>query len=291
MSSLKSRILAQLAEAGCSPLHRLGQNFMVDTAALDRLVGELGAAPGLRVAEIGPGTGVLTERLLAAGCQVLAVELDRGLHAFLTSRFAAEIASGALTLVHGDCLVSKSALHPALVAFAAAGPWRLGANLPYDVALPVLANAAGQPRQPDLAVVTVQYEAAQRLCAPAGSDAWGASAVVMQAAGRATLVCKLPPQCFHPRPRVDSAILRWQPRAPLPPGFSRWCRSVFAFRRKVLTRALRELGLERDQAEAACQACGLAMERRLEALDAAELLALHAACPAVDGADREGSDL
>lgn len=292
MSSLRTQILAQLTEAGCSPLHRLGQNFMVDTAALDRLVAELGAAPGLRVVEIGPGTGVLSERLLAAGCQVLAVELDRGLHAFLVTRFAAEIASGALTLVHGDCLVSKSELHPAVVAFAAAGPWRLGANLPYDVALPVLANAAGLPRQPELSVVTVQYEAAQRLCSPAGSDTWGASAAVMQAAGRATLVCKLPPQCFYPRPRVDSAILRWQPRAPLPPGFSRWCRSVFAFRRKVLTRALRELGLARDQAEAACQACGLAVERRLEALNASELLALHAACPAVAAvavADPEGS--
>lgn len=272
--SLKQDVLAALASAGLSPLHRFGQNFMIDAAALDTLVRELGLGAGVAVVEIGPGTGVLTGPLLATGARVTAVEIDRGLHDLLAQRFANH---AGFTLVHGDCLETKNRLHPAIIAVAASGPWRLGANLPYDVALPVLLNAAALPRPPELAVVTVQWEAAERLCARPGQDAWGASAATLQAAGRPQLLRKLPPGCFHPRPRVDSAILRWEPVAALPDGFGRWCRAVFAARRKVVVRALRDHGCERDAAEAACRACGIAADRRLESLDAPELLALHRA--------------
>ncbi len=272
--SLKADVLAALAGAGLSPLHRFGQNFMIDAAALQTLVAELALSADVAVVEVGPGTGVLTERLLALGARVTAVEIDHGLHDLLAARFAAFI-PGQLTLVHGDCLETKNLLHPAIIAAAATGPWRLGANLPYDVALPVLLNAAALPRPPELAVVTVQWEAAERLCARPGQDAWGASAATLQAAGRPKLLRKLPPNCFYPRPRVDSAVLRWEPVAALPDGFGRWCRAVFSSRRKVVVRALRDHGVERDAAEEACRACGIAAERRLENLDAAELLALH----------------
>ncbi len=291
MSELRRTVVAELAAAGLAPIHRLGQNFMIDAAALAALCQELGAAPGLRVLEIGPGTGVLTQRLLEAGCRILAVELDQGLSALLRAKFAAacaEAADGpALTLIHGDCLESKSVLHGGITAFAAR-PWRLGANLPYDVALPVLLNAAAlQPPAlpPELAVVTVQWEAAQRLCARPGEDAWGASAAVLQAAGQARIVRRLAPSCFYPRPRVDSAILSWRPRGVLPDGFGRWCRAVFSSRRKVLPGALVDRGMSRAQAEEACRACGLDPTRRLEGLSAAELVELHAAVgPAAQGA-------
>jgi 16S rRNA (adenine1518-N6/adenine1519-N6)-dimethyltransferase len=279
----RRRLSAELASAGLAPLTRLGQHFMVDAAALDGLGAELEPGPGVRVVEIGPGTGILTARLLDAGCNLLAVEIDRGLHALLAGKFAAQLAEArTFQLVHGDCLVNKNTLHPAIVAFAGGGPWRLGANLPYDVALPALLNAATLPAPPERMVVTVQWEAAVRLCSRPGDAAWGASAAVLQAAGRPRLVCRLSPACFHPRPRVDSAILRWEPhgaalRSALPAGFGRWCRTVFAARRKVLTRALRDSGVSRDLAAAACRACGLDPARRLENLDAAELVALCAA--------------
>ena len=140
VSELRQRVIAELAAAGLAPLHRLGQNFMVDGGALSR-------------AGRGPGRGALGQRVWsrsapAPACspsacsppaaRVLAVELDRGLHALLQ----ASLVPRGLELVHGDCLASKSVLHPAIAAFAAAGPWRLGANLlPYDVALPALLNA------------------------------------------------------------------------------------------------------------------------------------------------------
>jgi 16S rRNA (adenine1518-N6/adenine1519-N6)-dimethyltransferase len=285
MSDLRRQVISMLSTAGFAPLHRLGQNFMVDPGALDALCGELGCSAGLRVVEIGPGTGILTARLLRAGCAVLAVELDQGLAGLVRGTFAAEIAQAegqpdrGLTLIHADCLESKSVLHPAIVAFADR-PWRLGANLPYDVAMPVLLNAAAlQPPAlpPELAVVTVQWEAAQRLCSRPGEDAWGASAAVLQAAGEPSIVRRLGPSCFYPQPRVDSAILRWRPRRALPDGFSRWVRSVFSSRRKVLPGALRDRGVSRDVAMDACRACGLDPSRRLEGLSAAELVELHAA--------------
>lgn len=268
--TLKQRILADLSAAGCQPLHRLGQNFMVDPQAVEALVTALDLTPGDLVVEIGPGTGVLTERLLTAGARVLAVELDRGLHAHLSQRFAEH---PGLTLVHGDCLAGKTQLHPAIQAIAAQ-PWKLGANLPYDVSIPVLLNAVvGTP--PVRIAVTVQREAAERLCAAAGSDAWGASAATFQAAGDPRIVRRLSPACFHPRPRVDSAILSWTPRTALPEGFGLWCRTLFAYRRKVLPRALRDSGASLVDATAALTAAGLDPTRRVEQLTVSELVLLH----------------
>ena len=274
--SLKQSVQADLAAAGCAPLHRFGQNFMIDRHALEALVAALALQPGERVVEIGPGTGVLTDCLLAAGAEVLAVEIDKGLAAHVAQRFAGQ----RIRVEHGDALATKNRLHPAIEAFAAAGPWKLGANLPYDIALPALLCAAGleAPAQPPaLAVVTVQLEAAQRLCAASGADAWGASAAVLQAAGTPELVKRLGPGSFHPQPRVDSAILRWSSARRLPTGYSRWCRLVFAARRKVLSRALRDAGATVEDAHRVIAACALDPTRRLENLSPTELLALYAA--------------
>lgn len=270
--SLKARISEALASEGLKPLHRLGQNFMVDQRAVDALVEAAAPAPGVRVAEVGPGTGVLTERMLDAGAEVLAVELDAGLTRFLERTLVPR----GLRLVHGDALATKNRLHPELEAFAAGGPWRLAANLPYDVALPVILNAVALPVPPERIVVTIQKEAAQRLASRPGADAWGATAAVLQAAGAPRIARLLPPGCFFPQPRVDSAILIWTPQRRLPEGFGAWCREVFAYRRKVVPGALRDAGIERARGEAACAACAIDPSRRLESLDAPELVALFA---------------
>ncbi len=278
ITSLRASITADLRQAGLAALHSLGQHFMIDAAALNCLADTLEARPGLRVVEIGPGTGVLTAVLLERGCQVLAVELDRGMVGLLEGKFA-QMDGPAFTLVHGDCLAAKTRLHPAIEDFAAVGPWALGANLPYDVSIPVILNAAALPRPPAVVAVTVQLEAARRLCSRPGEAAWGASAAVLQASGIPRLVRRLPPGCFLPPPRVDSAILAWTPTGALPAGFGAWCRKVFSARRKVLPGALRDAGLTRMDAEAACEACGLDQTRRLQDLDAPELLALFALLP------------
>lgn len=276
--TLRRELQDDLTRAGLPPLHRFGQHFMVDDAALACLLEALGPLEGARVVEIGPGTGLLTRRLLAAGAQVLAVELDRG----WAARLAEGPAEPHLQVVQGDCLASKARLHPAIEAFAQE-PWRLGANLPYEVSLPVILNACALPQPPAVIAVTVQFEAAQRLVSQPGDPGWGASAATLQAAGEARILRRLGPGSFYPPPRVESAIVRWQPARTLPPGFGAWCRRLFSARRKVLPGALRDAGLPRPIAEDCCHRAALDTARRVESLSPSELVALHAACLATSG--------
>lgn len=272
--SLRAEISAVLAELDQHPRKRLGQHFMIDAGVLADLVATGAVQPGSRVLEIGPGTGVLTRRLLAAGAEVCAVELDQDLGPWLAASLADE---SKFTLVQGDALVSKSKLHPAIEAFAAADDWLLVANLPYDVSIPLVLNCLSLPRPPQQVSVTVQLEAAERLCAMPGTANWGASAAVAQSSGSGRVARKVPARSFWPQPRVVSAILAWTPERSVPEGFGRWCRDLFAYRRKRLTRALRDLGVDRAHAATACEQAGLDPERRVEELAVAELVALQAA--------------
>jgi 16S rRNA (adenine1518-N6/adenine1519-N6)-dimethyltransferase len=276
MNPLRIEIETALAAAGCQPLHRFGQHFMVDERALAAISG----AAGTRTVEIGPGTGILTRRLLDRGGRVLAVEIDHGLAAWLRTALVPR----GLELVEGDCLAAKDRLHPAIEAFAAEGPWTLCANLPYDVAIPAILNACALPLPPTAIMVTVQWECAVRLGSKPGDEGWGASAAVLRACGSARILRRLAPGCFLPPPRVDSAILAVTPERALPSGFPVWCRQLFAYRRKVLVRALRDAGVVRETAEAACAAVGLDPARRVENLDSPELIALHAALREVPAA-------
>lgn len=275
--SLLQRLRQDLAASGLAPNHRLGQNFMIDEGMLRRIAGHAAVQTAERMVEIGPGTGILTERLLARGVPVCAVELDRGLHQFLSQRFADEIASGMLRLIHGDALAGKNLLNQELREWIGSAPWNLVSNLPYDVSIPVLLNALTMAPPASHCLVTVQWEAAGRLTAGPDSKAWGASAAIAQSAGSGSIVCRLPPQCFHPRPRIDSALLEWQRLQEVNPAFTVWARQAFAYRRKVLPRALRDLGHTRDQAHAIIADTGLDGQRRLEQLNHHELLALHGA--------------
>ena len=271
-SGLRAEITATLAAAGLAPNHRLGQNFMIDPQAVACLVSEADPGSVDRVVEVGPGTGVLTRRLLGHGTPVTAVELDRGLAGVLEN----ELVPRGLELHHGDALVGKSQLHPAIEA-AAQGRWVLAANLPYDVSIPVILNCLALPTPPVRLVVTVQLEAAERLCAESGTKAWGASAATAQAAGSGRIVRRLGPRSFHPAPRVRSAILRWDPHQVVPAGFPRWCRDLFAYRRKHVTRALRDAGASTEAASAAVATAGIEGTARFETLTVADLLRLHAA--------------
>src|SRR5258707_239030 len=173
MAQSKHEIQALLASAGTEPRHRFGQNFMIDQN-LVRLVADAGEiAPGDVVVEVGPGTGTLTEELLARGAEVIAVEIDRDLSAVLRSRFAAQ---PAFRLIEGDALSGKHELNEtltqALRAPAAAGRLRkLVANLPYNIASPLVIDLLLEGL--DLLAFTVQKEVADRLRAGAGDDAYG----------------------------------------------------------------------------------------------------------------------
>ncbi|NRA40232.1 MAG: hypothetical protein HRU15_18955, partial [Planctomycetes bacterium] len=135
--SLKDDVRRHLDEAGLSPSHRFGQNFMIDKSAVDCLINTAAITADDRILEIGPGTGILTERLLQKTASVLAVEIDHGMAQLIERRF---IDTG-LQLCHGDALENKNTLHPDIISFTEQSPWMLVANLPYDVSIPIILNA------------------------------------------------------------------------------------------------------------------------------------------------------
>ena len=255
-----------MADAGHAapppPRKGLGQHFLTDRHALDRIVQALAPQAGETIVEIGPGRGALTDRLAVVGCDVVAVEVDRLLVPFLRARYAS---APHVRIVEGDVLATElRALAPA--------PWVLVGNVPYYITTPILFEALRAPR-PARMVFLVQREVAERIVAPAGSDPYGALSVNVQALARAELVARVPAGAFHPRPKVDSAVLRLVPLdAPVVAAheegaFSRLVVAAFGQRRKQMRRVVREVaGLGVPAAEAALATAGIDPQARPETL-------------------------
>jgi len=253
---------------------RLGQHFLSDPRILDRIADAVGAGPSDTVLEIGPGPGGLTAALAARAGRVIAIEKDRELVPGLRERFPG------VTVIEGDALD--------LDWHALAGPRFLAAgNIPYNITSPLIDKALTPPR-PERIVFLVQKEVADRVAAAPGGSAYGALSVGVQAVARAERLFTVPAGAFHPRPKVDSAVLRLIPLdPPLVPDaevgrFRRLVVGVFAYRRKQLGRALRELtGWPPEPAEAALAQAGLDPQARPETVAPAGFVALLAAL--VDG--------
>lgn len=241
MAQTKTEILQLLAAADTQPRHRFGQNFMIDQN-LVKLIADSGLViPGQIVIEVGPGTGTLTDELLARGATVLAVEIDRDLAALLRSRYAIE---PRFQLIEGDALAGKHAVHPELAtavtaATTAGNPVKLIANLPYNIASPLIIELliAGV----GLLSFTVQKEVADRLKAAAGSDDYGPLSVAAQMLGKIEVLRVLPPSAFYPPPKIDSALVRITRADRLgtrAAEFSRFVQAIFSSRRKTMRKAL-----------------------------------------------------
>jgi 16S rRNA (adenine1518-N6/adenine1519-N6)-dimethyltransferase len=243
MSQTKHEIEALLASAGTQPRHRFGQNFMIDRNIV-RLVVDAGeVAADDCVIEVGPGTGTLTEELLERGAQVVAVEIDRDLAALLRTRF---VERSAFTLIEGDALAGKHQLNSELVkkiqlARAQRKPVRLVANLPYNIASPLVIEMllAGA----ELLAFTVQKEVAARLRAAAGDEAYGPLSVMAQMLAMVEVLRTIGPQVFWPAPSIESALVRMRRSDRLgddATDFGRFVHAVFSYRRKTLRKALSE---------------------------------------------------
>jgi 16S rRNA (adenine1518-N6/adenine1519-N6)-dimethyltransferase len=217
---------------GLSPLHRLGQNFLHDHNILGKLVDASGVQAGDLVVEIGPGTGALTEALLERGCQVIACELDKGLTKLLHDRFGDSI-----TLIHGDCL-KKKRLNQDVVQEIGNSEWRLVANLPYQIASPLIVDLlTNQPRCIGQ-FVTIQYEVAQRLMAKVDSTDWGVLSILVQRLADVSYIAKVANTCFWPQPKIRSACVSITPKKDRTHvediGFASFVTMLFANRRKQL---------------------------------------------------------
>ena len=215
------------------PKRRLAQHFLSDPRLLDRIADALGATTADTVLEIGPGPGGLTAALVARAGRLVAIEKDPELVPGLRERFpAAEI-------------VEADALEADWHAAAGAGALVAG-NIPYNITSPLIDKALQPPRPPRI-VFLVQKEVADRVGARPGSAAYGALSVGVQAVALAERLFTVPAGAFHPRPKVDSAVLRLTPLAePVVSDaevepFRRLVVGLFGFRRKQLTRGLREL--------------------------------------------------
>jgi len=245
------------------PRRSLSQNFLTDAAALDAIVDAAELRPGDHVVEIGPGLGVLTRRLLAAGAQVLAVEIDTRLAGWLRDELGGV---PGFDLIEADAL----AIHPR--DCFAGERFKLVANIPYHITSPLLHAFLEGDRPPDLAVLLVQLEVAERVAAPPGGMSY--LSVFVQNIAHADVAARVPAAAFEPAPKVDSAVLRLRrrPDPPIPVGpsrdpFYRIVQAGFRQRRKQLHNGLgRELPVPPGAVDGALEACAVDPARRPQTL-------------------------
>jgi 16S rRNA (adenine1518-N6/adenine1519-N6)-dimethyltransferase len=251
-----------IARHGLAARHSLGQHFLLDGNLTDRIVREAGDLAGRHIIEIGPGPGGLTRSLLgSAATSITAIELDRRAIGAITE--LAQLAGDRLQVIEGDALsVDVASLGPA--------PRQVIANLPYNVASPLLVRWLRHAASFERLTLMFQQEVADRICAEADTAAYGRLSVLAQWTCDVRIVMRLPPTAFTPPPKVWSAVvsLTPHPTQPDPAVFTRMealTAAAFGQRRKMLRGSLRALGGETLLAQA-----GIAPERRAETLSVAE---------------------
>ncbi|MDZ4683929.1 MAG: rRNA adenine dimethyltransferase family protein [Planctomycetaceae bacterium] len=272
----RTRLMQLFEQQGLQPRHDLGQNFLVDLNLHDLIVKHAGLTTADVVLEVGTGTGGLTDHIAAAAGYVVSVEFDEHVlghaRALLSERKN-------VRLLHGDALANKHTFtpavlnavntalgrvrqaeqqrfgaeahgsHPVGVEDDAPNPWQLQslpvtlklvANLPYNIATPVISNLMASKLPWSRMVVTIQWELAERMQAKPGTGEYSALTVWLQSQATLKLIRKLPPSVFWPPPKVDSAVLRidrWdegQARIVDRQWFHAFLRDVFTQRRKSL---------------------------------------------------------
>lgn len=260
---------------------------MIDLNIHDLIVELAEVGPDDVVLEVGPGAGALTSLMADRGARVVAVELDPGM-----AQLAGEATAGMgnVRILNLDALAGKHKVEArALEALdetreGGERPFKLVANLPYNVATPLIMNLlVDDAHRPALLVVTIQKELGERMMAPAGVSSRGALSVLIQALAGIEIARVLPPSVFWPRPKVDSAVvvIRPDPAKRAAVGdldwFHRLVREVFLHRRKNLRRVLADLGRERwpkDEIPPLLESLNIDGTLRAEALEVDQWIAL-----------------
>ena len=266
---------ALLEAYGLATKHSLGQNFLVNNAVIEKIMALAELAPNERVLEVGPGIGTLTLALLAEAGHVVSVEMDRELEPVLSAHAAAH---PNFSFIMGDALRVPAEK----IAEAAGGaPTALVSNLPYNVAATIiLAFMQGMPEL-RRAVVMVQAEVADRICAAPGNRTYGAYTAKLALLGRVTGRFEVGPGNFMPPPHVNSAVVRID-RAPLVgpelvAPVSAVIDAAFAQRRKTIRNSMSASGYDKGALDAAFGACGIAPTCRAETLAPGDFVRLAGA--------------
>lgn len=247
-----SQIRALLDAAGLAPRRQYGQNFLIDLNLMRKLVSAAEVRSADVVLEVGCGTGSLTEHLLETGARVVGVEIDHGLQAILRERFGD---APRFTLIQGDALAAKHTLNPLILNVlrenppAPGGAYKLVANLPYQIATPLLIDLLLTTLSFDVLCCTIQREVGERLGAQPDTEAYGPVSVIMQSLTLIRPIAILPPRAFWPRPKVESVMVEIRPKptgeveVEDPAGFAAFVRRGFAQRRKMLRGVVERWGL------------------------------------------------
>lgn len=250
-----------IARYGLDARRSLGQHFLLDLNLTTKIASLAGDLAGRHVVEVGPGPGGLTRALLdSPAASVTAVEVDPRA---VTAIEALQAGQPRLTLLAGDAL----ALDLATLVL----PQRqVVANLPYNIATPLLVRLLRQAGSWERLTLMFQLEVAERICAAPGSDAYGRLSVLAQWTCTAAVLIRIPASAFWPPPKVVSAVVGLIPHAEQPPPalftqMEALTAAAFGQRRKMLRGALRPLG-----GEALLERAGIAADRRAETLEIAE---------------------
>ena len=235
MTHGRAEIHRLLEHHGLAPRRSRGQNFVADANTVRRIARLAGVGPGDRVVEVGPGLGSLTLALAETGAEIVAIEVDDGLVAALR-----EVVGGLPNVE----VVLADAMHYDWSSLQTRSPhWHLVANLPYNVATPLVADVLDQAPWVRHLLVMVQREVAERLVAAPRSEAYGAVSVKVAHWAEARIVGDVPASVFVPRPNVESALVDIH-RRPAPASdvdadaMFALVRAGFGQRRKMLRRAL-----------------------------------------------------
>jgi 16S rRNA (adenine1518-N6/adenine1519-N6)-dimethyltransferase len=248
-----AEIRALLNLHGLTPSRALGQNFVGDANTVRRIARLAEVGPGDRVVEVGPGLGSLSLALMETGAQLTVVELDRYLVPILEQ------------MLHGARVVHADALEVNWSELLGDEPWTLVANLPYNVATPLVIDVLERAPMVQRLLVMVQKEVGERFAARPGSKAYGAVSVKVAWSASASVVGKVPPTVFVPKPNVDSALVRFDRHTDV--GNDEERRRVFALvdagfatRRKMLRNNI-------DASDECFAAAGVAPTARAEELE------------------------
>ncbi len=239
-----SYLTRRFQEVGLNPNSRHGQNFLIDLNLIELLAESAQLTRDDVVLEIGTGTGSLTSLLAAKAAHVVTVEIDA--HLYQMAREELEPFDN-ITMLHQDALKNKNAFHPRVLDTVRerlesieGSQFKLAANLPYNIATPIISNLLRLEFVPTSMTVTIQKELADRILARPNTKDYGALSVWIQSLCDPHLVRVMPPTVFWPRPKVDSAILhieyRPDKRAKIPDldFFHTFVRSMFFHRRKFM---------------------------------------------------------
>jgi 16S rRNA (adenine1518-N6/adenine1519-N6)-dimethyltransferase len=263
-----------LASKGLRPLKRLSQSFLQDLNFIRKILLLLDVQPDDVVVEIGAGTGVMTEEIAKTTCKVIALEIDPSLVEILKERLASY---HNVEILHVDVLAFDFS---SIISSMPAGKIKIIGNIPYHISSQILFRLISYRNFISVMVLMFQKELADRICAGPGSKAYGIPSVLVNMYTLCTCELNIPGQCFYPKPKVASSVLkmvvRKEPQIDLKDHdfFNRIVKMAFAKRRKTLLnnlKALFEKGYSTEELNEALKNSGINGNRRGETLTAVEL--------------------